>query len=100
MLRQHRTLRWLAPVGVVGAVAVVAGSVIAAHATPEPVPPTTPTALLAGMQSANHQGFSGTIVAQISLGLPSLPGVVSSDSSTSMTSLLAGRTRCVAGTPG
>ena len=99
MLRQHRALRWLAPVGVLGAVGVVAGGMLTASANPEPLPPTTPAALLAGLQGSQIQGFSGTVIAQLSLGLPSLPGITTSGSDTSMTALLAGShtLRCSSG---
>jgi outer membrane lipoprotein-sorting protein len=74
---------------------------MAAQANPDPLPPTTPAALIADMHGAQSQGFSGTIVAQMSLGLPSLPGIASSDSDASMTSLLAGShtLRCWYGGP-
>ncbi|MDT4937811.1 MAG: hypothetical protein QOG80_1482 [Pseudonocardiales bacterium] len=63
---------------------------IAAKASPESLPPVTPASLLASVQDDNTPGFSGTIVAQMSLGLPSLPGVTNSASESSMPALLAG----------
>jgi outer membrane lipoprotein-sorting protein len=87
---RHRALRWLVPVGVLGAVGLAAGGMITAKATPEPLPGTTTAELLADVQSANVSGFSGTIVAQMSLGLPSLPGLSDSDGDASMPALLNG----------
>lgn len=90
VLQRHRALRWLAPVAVLGAAGIAAGGMMAAKASPEPLPPTTPVALLAGMQTTSAPGFSGTVVAQMSLGLPELPGITGASESTSLTSLLAG----------
>jgi outer membrane lipoprotein-sorting protein len=86
----HRSARWLVPVGVLGVVGVVIGGVLAARATPDPLPETTTTQLLADIQTSPVDGFSGTMVAQLSLGLPSLPGLATGDESTSMASLLSG----------
>jgi outer membrane lipoprotein-sorting protein len=87
---RHRAMRWLAPVAVLGAAAVAAGGVMAAKASPDPLPPTTPVELVAGLQDPAAAGFSGTVVAQLALGLPELPGLTSGGQSTSLTSLLAG----------
>lgn len=46
-----------------------------AQASSESLPQTTPAALLAAVQSARVTGFSGTIVARMSLGLPDLPAL-------------------------
>lgn len=89
ILQRHRAMRWLAPVGVLGAVAVAAGGMIAAKASPDPLPSASPAELVAGMQHPTVPGFSGTLVAQTSLGLPELPGLTTGSSS-SMASLLAG----------
>lgn len=53
---------------------------ITATATPERLPRTTSAALLGDVQAASVSGFSGTIVAQLSLGLPSLPGIAGAGS--------------------
>jgi outer membrane lipoprotein-sorting protein len=90
ILQRHRALRWLVPVGVLGAVAVAAGGMITPKATPEPLPPISPTALLAGVQSSDVTGFSGTVIARMSLGLPELPGMADERGDASMTGLLSG----------
>ena len=54
-----------------------------------PLPATTPAALIAAVQQPTVEGFSGTVVSHLSLGLPDLPQVAGSDS-TSFTSLLSG----------
>ena len=90
ILQRHRAVRWLAPVGVLAAAGIAAGGMIAAKASPEPLPPTTPAELLADMQGPAVPGFAGTVVAQMSLGLPELPGLTGGASSTSLTALLAG----------
>jgi outer membrane lipoprotein-sorting protein len=88
---QHRSLRWLAPVGVLGVVGLAAGGMITARATPpNPVAPTTPAELLAAVQTTPAKEFSGTVVAQMSLGLPQLPAVAGDSGSSSMAGLLSG----------
>lgn len=88
--RQHRALRWLVPACVAGVTALAAGGVFSARASSESLPPRTPAQLLADVQSSNVSGFSGTIVAQLSLGLPDLPSLGGNGNSTSMASLLSG----------
>jgi outer membrane lipoprotein-sorting protein len=61
-----------------------------AQASSEPLPDLSPTALLADVQTADVPGFSGTIVAQLSLGLPELPALGGAQGGASMASLLSG----------
>jgi outer membrane lipoprotein-sorting protein len=90
-LIRHRSLRWLVPVGVLGVVGLAAGGMMTARATPDPLRPTTTAQLLADVQAANVPGLSGTIVAQMSLGLPALPALSTPEGSdTSITGLLSG----------
>jgi outer membrane lipoprotein-sorting protein len=64
---------------------------ITAKASPERLPGTTTTDLLADVQTSPVSGFSGTVVAQLSLGLPDLPGIGTSDrAGASMAGLLSG----------
>jgi outer membrane lipoprotein-sorting protein len=91
LFQRHRALRWLAPVGVLGVVGLAAGGMITAKAsTSDPLPDTTVAELIADLQSASVGGFSGTIVTQMSLGLPELPAVTGERGGSSMASLLAG----------
>ena len=92
ILQRHRSLRWLAPVGVLGVVGLAAGGMITARAnSSEPLPDTTTAELVADIQSSSVSGFTGTVVAQMSLGLPQLPNVAGhSDNATSFSSLLSG----------
>jgi hypothetical protein len=78
-------------VGVVGVVGLAAGGMLTATASPDQLPETTTTALLADVQTSTVSGFSGTIVAQMSLGLPSIPAIGGSDNSqASVATLLSG----------
>lgn len=91
IFRRHRALRWLAPAGVLGVVGLAAGGMITASAsTSEPLPDTTAAELVADMQSEPAQAFSGTVVAQMSLGLPQLPAVADEHGGSSVAGLLTG----------
>lgn len=83
-------MRWFVPVGLLAVFAAVAGGVFSAKAAPDPLPPTNPTALLAAMQNSSVPGFSGTVVARMSLGLPELPGMAGRGNEASMSGLLSG----------
>ena len=73
-----------------GVVGLAAGGVFTAQASSESLPKTTPAALLAAVQSARTSGFSGTIVAQLSLGLPDLSQLTGGAGGASVTSLMSG----------
>jgi outer membrane lipoprotein-sorting protein len=90
ILQRHPALRWLAPVGVAGIVALAATGVFTARATTDSLPKTTPAALIAAVQHSDVSGFSGTVVSHLSLGLPELPSVGNAGDGTSFTSLLSG----------
>ncbi|HEV7193958.1 MAG TPA: hypothetical protein VGN35_12220 [Jatrophihabitantaceae bacterium] len=92
IVRRHRSVRWLAPVGVLGVVGLAAGGMIAARAsTSGPLPDTNTAELVADIHSASVRGFSGTVVTQMSLGLPQLPSVAGAErGGSSMAGLLAG----------
>ncbi|MGI8762081.1 MAG: LolA family protein [Jatrophihabitantaceae bacterium] len=82
-LRRRRALRWLAPVGALGAAGLAAGGVLTAHVNSDSLRPTTATALIAQLRSAQDIGFSGTMLAQLAPGLPDLPAVASDSASRS-----------------
>jgi outer membrane lipoprotein-sorting protein len=89
-LARSRALRWLAPVGVAGVAALAATGAFSASASSGDLPATTPAALIAAVQTSGVEGFSGTLVSHLSLGLPDLPAVGSSDEPSSFASLLSG----------
>ncbi|MDP9116931.1 MAG: hypothetical protein M3O28_06685 [Actinomycetota bacterium] len=90
MLRQHRALRWLAPVAVAGVVGLAASGIIAAKASTNSLPATSTAQLLADVGSTSEVGFSGTVVAQLALGLPELPSVAQGAGDSSIAGLLSG----------
>lgn len=90
IVQRHPALRWLAPVGVLCAAGLVAAGVFNASASPDSLPRTTPTALIAALQTSDVQGFSGTVVSHLSLGLPDLPVLPASEEETSFAALLSG----------
>jgi outer membrane lipoprotein-sorting protein len=90
ILARSRALRWLAPVGVVGVAALAATGAFSASASSNDLPATTPAALIAAVQTSGVEGFSGTVVSHLSLGLPDLPAMGNSDEPTSFASLLSG----------
>jgi outer membrane lipoprotein-sorting protein len=90
IFQQHRALRWLLPACVAGVTALAAGGVFNAQASSGPLPELSPTALLADVQTADVPGMSGTIVAQMSLGLPELPAMGGNGGRASVGSLLSG----------
>lgn len=89
-MRNHSALRWSVPACVAGVLGLAAGGVFTAQASSRALPGTTPTALLADVSSAHVNGLSGTIVAQMSLGLPELPSVSGDAGQLSAASLLSG----------
>jgi outer membrane lipoprotein-sorting protein len=90
ILARSRALRWLAPVGVVGVAALAATGAFSASASSDELPATTPAALIAAVQTSGVEGFSGTVVSHLSLGLPDLPAIGDADEPTSFASLLTG----------
>jgi hypothetical protein len=61
-----------------------------ASATSESLPATTPTALIAAVRSSDMPVFSGTVVTQLSLGLPELPDLAQTSSGATFASMLSG----------
>jgi outer membrane lipoprotein-sorting protein len=90
ILERHPGLRWLVPVGIACVAGLAATGLFKASASSESLPQTTPTALIAAVQDNHVDGFSGTVVSHVSLGLPELPTVTSVDESTSFGDLLSG----------
>ena len=69
--RRHPLLRWVAPIVVVGGVvAAITSAVSAKSAHSRPLPTTSAAQLVAAVLSSTASQYSGTIVAQLSLGLP------------------------------
>lgn len=71
---------------------LVTGGVISAKASiSDALPDTSPAVLLAGIEQAKNQPFSGTVVTQMSLGLPQLSASPDEDQgATSVAALLSG----------
>lgn len=90
ILERHPGLRWLVPVGIVCVAGLAATGIFKASASSESLPHTTPTALIAAVQDNHVDGFSGTVVSHLSLGLPELPTISSADESSSFGDLLSG----------
>ncbi|HKC27366.1 MAG TPA: hypothetical protein VKB75_05095 [Jatrophihabitans sp.] len=90
IVQRHPALRWLAPAGVLCVAGLVVAGVFNATASPESLPRTTPTALIAALRTSDVQGFSGTMVSHLSLGLPELPALPAGDEETSFAALLSG----------
>ncbi|MEW2383909.1 sigma-E factor regulatory protein RseB domain-containing protein [Micromonospora sp. NPDC047707] len=80
VLTSRPALRWLVPVTAV--VTVVGGGAalgrFAAQAEPS-LPPRTAAQLLVDLQTARHDGFSGTVVQRADLGLPAIAGLAAGD---------------------
>lgn len=86
----RRVWRWGVPLTAVAAVAVLGSGVLSAGASPN-LPDLSAAQLLAAVEQSHVAGFSGQIVENASLGLPQLPDLSGSDSSsTSLLSLLSG----------
>lgn len=89
-MHRHRGVRWLAPLAVVAGIGAVGAGVLTGRATPAPLPPTSAAALLADVQKSQVSGFSGTVVAQMNLGLPDIPALSTSQTDVSLGGLLTG----------
>src|SRR3954447_8848789 len=91
ILQRHPALRWLAPIGIAGvAVFAATGALTSNASSSQSLPATTPAALLAAVQNPDVDGFSGTVVSHLSLGLPELPAIGNVGANSSFTSLLSG----------
>jgi outer membrane lipoprotein-sorting protein len=92
---RRRLLLWLLPALVAGAVALVASGVLSATANPN-LPSRSTGQLLTAISYPKQVGFSGTVVAKASFGLPDLTGLGLGDgavlgtSDPSLLSLLSG----------
>lgn len=86
---RHHLLRWIVPVGVAGAVGLVAGGAFSAQAV-DKLAPRSAAQLLADLQSSHVDGLYGTVVQRSSLGLPELPNIGGTSSTGSLTDLLTG----------
>lgn len=90
-INRSRLLHWIAPVAVAGV--LVGGTVtvnaISASAGSTGLPARTAAQLLVDVQQANVAALSGTVVQTSDLGIPSVPGMGGTDSS-SLTSLITG----------
>lgn len=93
IVQRHPALRWLVPLGVLCIAGAAITSAIRSRETAETLPDTDPAALVSAVQHNGNAGFSGTVVSQLSLGLPALatlPALSRPKSAASFTSLLEG----------
>lgn len=90
-INRAHLLHWIAPVAVAGL--LVGGTItvnaFSASAGTAGLPMRTAAQLIVDVEQAKLTGLSGTVVQSSDLGVPSLPGIGSNDSS-SMTSLITG----------
>ena len=91
-LTRRPAVRWLVPLGVVCAIALIAAmtAVIRAAASGGPLPARSATTLVADLATTNVTGISGTVAEQADLGLPALPSGVGGDGSADWTQLISG----------
>lgn len=68
-MQRHPTLRWVVPAAVL-CIAAAAITVVALRTTSGRQPSTTPQALMSALQRSGTSGYSGTLVAQMTLNLP------------------------------
>jgi outer membrane lipoprotein-sorting protein len=93
---QFKSPRWRWTVPAAGPVVVggvLAGALIGSASAAPVLAPRTPSQLLADVSASGHPDLIGTVVQTASLGLPSLPSSIGSNSAvdgTSLSSLLAG----------
>ena len=93
IVQRHPALRWLVPLAVVAVAGAAITGVIRSRETPETLPDTAPAALVSAVQHNRNDGFSGTVVSHLSLGLPALatlPALSWSRLAASFSSLLEG----------
>ena len=90
-LTRRPAARWLVPLAVVCAIALIAAmtAVIRAASSGGPLPARSATTLVADLASTNVAGVSGTVTERADLGLPALPDV-GGDGSADWTKLLSG----------
>ena len=90
-LTRRSAARWLVPLGVVCAIALIAAmtAIIRAATGGGPLPARSATTLVADLASTNVAGVSGTVTERADLGLPALPDV-GGDGSADWTKLLSG----------
>jgi hypothetical protein len=90
-LTRRPAARWLVPLGVVCAIALIAAmtAIIRAASGGGPLPARSATTLVADLANTNVAGVSGTVTERADLGLPALPDV-GGDGSADWTKLLSG----------
>jgi hypothetical protein len=93
ILQRHPALRWIVPLGVVSLAGVAVAGALRSPGPSETLPDTVPAALVSAVEHSQHTGFSGTVVSQLSLGLPllaALPGSSRAKRESSFSELLEG----------
>jgi len=93
IVQRHPALRWMVPLGIVGIAAAAITGAIRSRGTSESLPAAMPAALVSAVEHNQDVGFSGTVVSQLSLGLPALatlPALSRPKLAASFSSLLEG----------
>jgi hypothetical protein len=90
-LTRRSAVRWLVPLGVVCAIAVIAAMTAIIRASAGgPLPARSATTLVADLATTDAAGISGTIAESADLGLPALPSGLGGDGSADWTQLISG----------
>jgi len=72
IVQRHPALRWLVPLGVLCVAGTAIVGALQSHESSETLPETVPASLVSAVEHNRTAGFSGTVVSQLSLGLPAL----------------------------
>jgi outer membrane lipoprotein-sorting protein len=72
-MQRHPGLRWFVPIVIVGVAAFAVSALADPRHSSRSLPSIAPDALVHSVQAAQSGGYSGTVVANVALGLPSLP---------------------------
>jgi hypothetical protein len=81
IFRQHRTARWLIPVGVVSVLGAAAVAILNSSSGSSRLPSKTAAELLADVRAAAATAVSGTVIVQLAPGSSELPRLMSADDS-------------------
>jgi outer membrane lipoprotein-sorting protein len=72
IVQRHPALRWLVPFGIACIAGFAITGVLRTHGSSSALPAAVPATLVSAVEHNRNVGFSGTVVSQMSLGLPAL----------------------------